>query len=190
MKFSLIVLVGMAAIVCGEAQAQTPTPVPQLDLKRLAAQYYEIARLPNKPEKKCIGNAIALYNLGDKPGRLQLVTSCNQNGNFINVRNQDGRRQVKGGTDGKLKLGPFWPLYSKYWVLGLGADYEWALVGTPNHKKLWIYAKTATLRPDVLADIRTSAAAQGYKVDQLIVGRQSGGQSSGQSAATKKPGTQ
>ena len=158
------------------AFAQTPTPVPQLNLNRLSGQFYEIARLPNKPEKKCVGNAIALYDLGDKMGRFQVVWSCLQKDNYVSVRNSDGRYQLKRGTDGRLKLGSFWPLFTKYWVLGIAPDNSWMLVGTPNHKKLWIYAKDKALAPDVLAELKSKAGAQGYDVANLVMGPQAGGQ--------------
>jgi apolipoprotein D and lipocalin family protein len=160
--------------LAGTAFGQQAAAVPQLDLKQLAGKYYEVARLPTKADKKCVSDAIGLYALGDKPGRFQVVTSCRQKDDFTDVHISDGRRQQKNGTDGRLKLGSFWPLFSKYWVLAVGSNDEWVLVGTPNHKKLWIYSKAATMAPETLADVKARAAAQGYKVDKLVSYPQSG----------------
>ena len=174
MRRTLLVVAAMVLFAVSAASAQTP--VPQLDLNRLSGQFYEIARLPDKQQKKCLGNAIVLYDLGDNKGRFQVVWTCLQKDNYINVRNSDGREQKKGETDGRLKLGSFWPLFSKYWVLDIAPDNAWIVVGTPNHKKLWIYAKSSKLAPDLLASLKAVAGAQGYDVAKLIMGPQSGGQ--------------
>ncbi len=70
--------------------------------------------------------------------------------------------------DGKLTVTHFWPFTQKRWVLALGPAYEWALVGSPNHKSLWILSRTPTLKPEVLADIKSRAAAQGFDPARMI----------------------
>jgi apolipoprotein D and lipocalin family protein len=80
----------------------------------------------------------------------------------------------KNPSDGRLKVMKLWPFTTKYWVLALGPDYGWSLVGSPNHKSLWIYSKSPTLAPDVLAQIEAQAAAEGYPVAKLVLTPQSG----------------
>jgi Lipocalin-like domain len=53
-------------------------------------------------------------------------------------------------------------------VLAVDPDYTWALVGNPNHRSLWILAKTPTLPDATLASIKSQATAAGYDVSKLI----------------------
>ena len=163
------VLGGLVLLVAsaGGAPAQTVTAVPQLDLDRLAGTWFELALLPNKAEKACLSDALVLYAGADKPHRLQVVNACTMQGGNVNARNADLKPNKKS-TDGKLKIIYTWPFSQKYWFLALGANYEWALIGSPNHKTLWILSRTRTLAPDVLADIKTRAAAQGFDPARLV----------------------
>ncbi len=170
---TLKLALGLAVATCSplaappRAAAQTVTALPKLDLNRFTGTWYEVARLPSKSEKHCIGMPLALYALGDKPGHLQVVNSCPIKDGSTSIRNASGKVANKTG-DGKLKVSYTFPFSSPQWVLATGQDYEWALVGSPNHKNLWIFSRTATIRPDALAEARSKAAAQGFNTARLI----------------------
>jgi apolipoprotein D and lipocalin family protein len=148
------------------ASAQTATPVPKLDFDRYIGSWYEIARYPIKRQKQCISDEMVLYALADKQNSFQLVTSCRMKDGNSDSWNTSGK--MDAGGSGKLKLLWFWPFYTNYWVLAVGPSYEWALVGTPNHKSLWVLSKTAALEPEVLSEIEAKAAAQGFNTANLI----------------------
>ena len=61
----------------------------------------------------------------------------------------------------------FWPFKADYWVLGLDADYRWAVVGNPNRKYLWVLSRTPQLPPALLDAALASATAQGFDLSQL-----------------------
>ena len=148
------------------ASAQTVTAVPALDLNRYMGKWYELAVFPNKPEKACTSNTVALFAIGYKPNRFLVVTSCQTQNGISESRTASGKRDKAG--DGRIKLSYVWPFSSKEWVLALGPDYDWALVGSPNHKLLRILSRTPTLRPELLADITAKAAAEGFNPTKLI----------------------
>ena len=60
---------------------------------------------------------------------------------------------------------PFW---GDYWILGLGPDYEYAVVGHPSRDYLWILSRT----PELSADENEAALAvvrnKGYAPDKLV----------------------
>ena len=151
----------------GHSVAQRATPVASLEASRFLGTWFEIARLPNKAEKKCAGDAFMMFAPDYKPGRFQIVDSCKRPDRTQEVRNLDGRRANKNG-DGKLKITTLYPLTTKEWIIGVGPDYSWALLATPNRKKLWVLSKTATLAPDQLSAAKTMAAAQGFNVAKLV----------------------
>ena len=161
----LILLTCLFAPVPGAA-AQSATAVAKLDPDRFIGTYYEIARYPIKREKSCLANEMVLYALGDKKKSLQIVTTCLVKDDNSNSWNAAGKFGKTG--DGKIKLSWIWPFSRKYWVLDLASDDTWALVGTPNHKSLWLLSRTSTLRPEVLADMEAKATAQGFNIAKLI----------------------
>jgi apolipoprotein D and lipocalin family protein len=111
---------------------------------------------------------VVLYAEGDKPGRFQFVAACQRRDASTDSINKTGRAEDKSG-DGHLQLRLFWPFWTKYWVFAVGPDYEWALVGTPNHKQLWVLSRQTTLPAEVLAGIRTRAAGEGFDPAKLVM---------------------
>lgn len=156
--------VGVTAIA---ATGQSVTPVASLDASKFLGTWFEIARLPNKPEKNCVGNAVMMFATDYKVGAFQIVDSCKLKDGTSNIRNQEGKRADKNG-DGKLKIITIWPLSAKYAIIGVGPEYGWALLATPNRKKLWVLSKTATLPADQLSAAEAMASAQGFKTGKLV----------------------
>jgi apolipoprotein D and lipocalin family protein len=149
------------------AVAQSVTPVPSLDASRFLGTWFEIARLPDGAEKKCVGDAFMTYASDYKKGSFQIVDSCKRKDGTQNVRNRNGKRADKIG-DGKLKVQTIWPFSAKYWIVGVGPDYAWALLATPNRKKLWVLSKTAVLPADQLLAANAMASSQGFNVGKLV----------------------
>jgi apolipoprotein D and lipocalin family protein len=148
------------------AAAQSATPVSTLDANRFTGSWNEIARFPVRREKQCIGREIVLCAVGDKANSLQLVTSCQVKSDQFNARNDKGKFDKRG--TGALTLSRLLILHSRYWVLAIDPGYNWVLVGTPNHKSLWILSRLPTIPPDQLAEIKSKARAQGFDISKLI----------------------
>jgi apolipoprotein D and lipocalin family protein len=163
----LLMLLGLLLSAVQTTAAQSPSAVPNLDLNRYMGIWYEVGRLPNKHEKQCVSDAIVLFALADKPHRFQVVNSCVGRDGHSNIRNANGKPADKTG-DGKLKVSYTWPFSAKYWVLAVDPAYEWVLVGSPNHKLLWILSRTATLESQVLANIEAKATAEGFATSKII----------------------
>ncbi len=165
-------LLAVMILLACKAESQAVTAVPGLDMNRFVGTWYEIARLPNKGEKHCVSNAIVLYALGEKPNRFSVVNSCKTKDGAVDVRNGNGKAQDKSG-DGKMKVTYTWPFSVKEWVLAVGTDNAWVLIGSPNHKLLWVLGKTAKMAPEVLGEIRAKAASEGFDVTKLTMTPQS-----------------
>ncbi len=163
-------LLGMMLGVLGTGCAQAATAVPVLDLDRFLGQWYQIARLPDKAEKKCAANVFALYAASDRKGRFSEVRSCMVKPGDNDIANEDGRQDKSG--DGRLSVTHLVLLHQKRWVLAIAPDYSWALLGDPKHKSLWVLSRTATLSDAVLADVKGRAAAQGFDVGKLLMVKQ------------------
>ena len=114
------------------AHAQSATAVPKLDLDKLTGTWYQIAKLPVKAEKKCLSDNTVLYALNDKRDSFQIGTFCTIKGGDHNNINDSGK--MDKARDGKLEVRRLVIFSRKYWVLATDPDFNWALVGTPNHK--------------------------------------------------------
>ena len=163
---AVFALASLVILPQSAAAAGPVSAVPRLDLSRYMGQWYVVARIPTKKEKRCLSDNLVLYALGEKPRTFQMGTFCTVKGGNPDDLNTTGKMD-KLGT-GKLKLSHLVLFSTKYWVLATGPDYEWALVGTPNHKALWVLSRTAALSPEIYAGIGGTATAEGFDVAKLV----------------------
>ncbi len=146
--------------------------VAQVDLNRYAGKWYEIARYPNRFQKDCVGDTSATYTLLPD-GSVQVVNECRSVEGT--VKRAVGRAKVADKrSNAKLKVSFFWPFYGKYWVLDLGADYEYAVVGEPSRKYLWILSRTPQMEPAVYESLLRKLEVAGYDPSRLLRTPQSG----------------
>jgi apolipoprotein D and lipocalin family protein len=155
-----------ASIISADGIAP-PVPVARVDLGRYMGLWYEVARLPNRFQRQCACGATARYELGND-GRISVVNRCvDASGRVIQAVGVG--KVVDGGANARLKvsfvsflgLRPFW---GDYWILGLGDDYEYAVVGTPKRNYGWILARSARPGPEVLKQAWSVLREQGYDI--------------------------
>jgi apolipoprotein D and lipocalin family protein len=129
------------------AQATSTPPltaVDNIDLRRYAGKWYEIARYPNRFQRNCQSDTTAIYTLRDD-GKVQVVNACREkNGKVRTARGT--AKVVDKKTNAKLKVTFFWPFYGDYWVIGLSPEYQYAIVGEPSRKYLWILNRNPAWR--------------------------------------------
>ena len=153
-----------AAIING--QRSELEVVPHVDLNRYVGHWYEIARLPNRFEKKCADSVTATYRLLTD-GKVEVVNRCRKSsGSYTTATGK--AKVVDKATNAKLKVTFFWPFYGDYWVLDLGANYEYAVVGSPDRKYLWILSRNRQMDENLYRTLLAKMAARGFKTDQMI----------------------
>jgi apolipoprotein D and lipocalin family protein len=169
--FVLVLLLGWVR-AGGADETPPPRPVDAVDLERYAGLWYEIAKIPNKFEKQCAYGTTATYTLRPD-GKIEVVNRC--------FKKDDSVDEIKGlakvadpPTGARLKVSFFSilglrPVWAPYWVLGLGADYEYAVVGTPDRKYGWILARTPQLSPETLEEVWSTVREQGYDPDDFEI---------------------
>ncbi|MGB5372547.1 MAG: lipocalin family protein, partial [Polyangiales bacterium] len=67
----------------------------------------------------------------------------------------------------KLEVSFFRPFWGDYWIIDLGPDYEYAVVGHPSRDYLWILSRTPTLDAEIYDGILTRLEEMGYPLDRL-----------------------
>ncbi len=147
-----------------------PTTVDSVDLSRYAGKWYEIAKIPNRFQKKCARNVTATYRLLAN-GEIEVINRCIQaDGKVEDITGV--AKVVDRKTNARLKVSFFRPLgislfWGDYWIIGLGQDYEYALIGTPDRKYGWILARQPSLDQSQLDEIYNQLRRQGYQPDSF-----------------------
>ncbi len=141
--------------------------VPRVELERYLGKWYEIAHLPTRFQKGCT-DTTATYTLS-KNGNISVLNECVRNSKFKQAK---GRAKVIDKKSGaKLKVTFFWPFYGDYWIIDLGKDYDYAVVGTPNRKYLWILSRTPQIADELFSQLIESVKSKGFDVSKLIITR-------------------
>ena len=154
------------ASVATAAAAEPLEVVPSVDLQRYLGTWYEIATIPQRFQKGCVG-VTAEYSLR-KNGDIQVVNTCLQQTLDGEVRRARGRaRVVDKTTNAKLKVTFFWPFWGAYWIIGLDADYQWAIVGHPSRTYLWILGRSPQMDEALYGEILDFIAAKGYDLSKI-----------------------
>jgi apolipoprotein D and lipocalin family protein len=138
--------------------------VPHVELKRYIGKWYEIAHLPARFQEGC-NDTTATYTLSED-GSISVLNECRKDGK---VKQAKGKAKVVDKNSGaKLKVTFFWPFYGDYWIINLGEDYDYAVVGAPNRKYLWILNRTPQMDDKLFSQLIESAKSQGFDVSNLI----------------------
>jgi apolipoprotein D and lipocalin family protein len=140
---------------------------PFVDLSRYAGQWYEIARYPNKFQEGCVGSK-ATYTLTDD-GKIKVLNECYNDSFSGKLRAAKGKAWVVDKeTNAKLKVSFFWPFAGDYWIIELGLNYEYAVIGHPDRKYLWILSRSPDIDEKVYQSILAMLQEQGYDTEKLI----------------------
>ena len=154
-----------------------PTPIDSIDLSRYMGLWYAIASIPTTFERQCVQGTTAEYTLLEN-GRVRVVNTCyDRNGNEDVATGQawipdpDKPSQLKVSF---VRFLGFWFFPGAYWVIELGEDYEYAVVGHPTYRYGWILSRTPTVSEQQFEAIMCRVEAQGYdrsvfrRIDQSI----------------------
>ena len=71
-------------------------------------------------------------------------------------------------TNAKLKVTFFWPFSGDYWIINLGPNYEYAVVGEPGRDYLWILSRTPQMDEATYDVLLERIARQGYDPGRLV----------------------
>jgi apolipoprotein D and lipocalin family protein len=138
--------------------------VPKVELEKYLGKWYEIAHLPAGFQKNC-ERTTATYSLLDD-GNISVLNECTRNGKYTKAKGK--AKVVDKTTNAKLKVTFFWPFYGDYWIIKLGEAYDYAVVGTPNRKYLWILSRTPQMDNALLSQIIEFVKSNGFDVENLI----------------------
>lgn len=148
--------------------------IPSLDVPRYMGRWYEIAKYPNRFQKKCVGDTTAEYRLQPE-GNLQVINRCRmENGQFAEAIG--AARQIGEPTSPKLEVrfAPAWlsfipAVWGDYWVIDLDTDYLLVAVSEPKREYLWILSRNPKVSPDVYDNLLKRLQGKGFHTRKLEI---------------------
>lgn len=175
-RIALTVGVALVALPCATiVGAQVPgakvRPVEHLDVERYMGRWFELARYPNRFQKKCTGDVVVFY--ASRPdGRIDVRNTCATAKGPIEANGVARRVSANGPASVlEVRFAPaflsFLPVWGDYWVLDLAPDYSTAVVGTPDRDYLWILSRTPDVDAPTYARLIEAARTQGYDVSRI-----------------------
>lgn len=158
--------------------ASAVTTVARVDLERYVGLWHEIAKIPNRFQRRCASGTTAEYTLRED-GRIEVVNRCvDAEGDAVEAKGV--ARVVDPETQARLEVSfvsflgwrPFW---GDYWILGLDDEYRWSVVGTPDRKYGWVLARSPALDEPDLDRIRAILERNGYAWSDFELAASRGG---------------
>jgi apolipoprotein D and lipocalin family protein len=141
--------------------------VAHVDVGRYMGVWHEIARYPHPFQKDCVASR-ATYSIRDD-GKIAVLNECRNASPSGKLRSARATAWVVDPeTNAKLKVSFFWPFSGHYWIIDLGKDYEYAVVGHPKRKYLWVLSRTETMEEPVYQGILDRLRAQHYDTERLM----------------------
>jgi apolipoprotein D and lipocalin family protein len=166
----LVLLVSCSALSARSLPLDT---VDKVDLDRYLGKWYEIARFDQKFQKNCTA-VTATYTMR-KRGGINVENRCRLGTPEGELKVAKARGWVKDKeTNAKLKVQFFLrglrlPFFAgNYWILELGEDYEYAVVGDPSRKYLWILSRTKEMDEKIYDELVAKAKDMHFDVSKLL----------------------
>ena len=178
MKHLALSLLCLSLSACATTTERRSLPplatVKHVDVDRYVGTWYEIASFPQRFQRGCTATT-ATYELR-ADGQIDVLNRCRKGSLAGPEDSAHGRaRVVDASTNAKLEVSFFRPFWGDYWIVDLGPDYEYAVVGHPSRDYLWILGRAPTMDPGLYDEIVERLALQGYETERLVRTRQPGG---------------
>jgi apolipoprotein D and lipocalin family protein len=170
--FALMLVPGLMA---QSATSSEPEPVASVDLERYEGRWYEFARIPNRFQEQCSANTTADYSLLEN-GRVEVVNRCVKSDGSVDEAR--GLAKIEDSeTNARLKvsfvrlagLNLFW---GDYWIIGLGENYEYAVVGAPDRRYGWLLTREPEVSEELMDEMFFTLESNGYRHTDFAITRQ------------------
>ncbi|XP_020209193.1 temperature-induced lipocalin-1 [Cajanus cajan] len=143
-----------------------------LDLQRYTGRWYEIASFPSFFQPRNGENTRATYTLNED-GTVHVLNETWSNGKRVSIEGSAYKADPKS-DEAKLKVKfyvppflPIIPVVGNYWVLYVDDDYQYALIGEPTRKYLWILCRKTHLEDEIYNQLLEKATTEKYDVSKL-----------------------
>lgn len=162
---SLAGLLSGELCIASERMKLDTSTVKQLDVARFMGKWYEIARYEHRFEKG-MSYVTAEYTLLSD-GKIRVVNSGLKDDKPKKIVGK-ARQPNPVEYPGRLEVSFFLWFYSDYYILELGADYQYAVIGSSSDKYLWILCRKPEMSQRELDGILANLRKRGYDLSRLV----------------------
>lgn len=169
------------AVASAATDPNPVTPVPKLDVSKYLGTWRQIAAKPQWFEAACKRDVYAKYLL-NADGSVRVTNTCS--GPFSQQIKTVGKAKILDTTTNAQLQVSFVDLFGtwiyqgsapNYVVVGLGANYDWAVVGDPARQSGFVLSRTASLTADQRAAATAALVKNGFDPCTLQITPQTGG---------------
>jgi apolipoprotein D and lipocalin family protein len=167
--FRVMVLAGLGAALSACAtlspppvgNRNVPQPLKSVEIDRYLGRWYELFRYDATFLKDCEAVS-ADYSLRPN-GSIRVLNACHKGAVDGPLKTATGKAKiVDQATSAKLKVSFFGPFYGDYWILDRDDDYQWAIVGEPSGRYLWVLSRDPMPSKDRNDFLRRRVEELGY----------------------------
>jgi apolipoprotein D and lipocalin family protein len=169
----ILPIVLAATVLATQALAAAQPPSKPVSAAFYTGKWYEIAKYPNKFQKQCVGNTTATY--ARKPGnKLEVVNQCVKKDGSLNAARGEAKI-VDNVSNSKLKV-RFAPsflswlpaVWGDYWIIDLGPNYEYSVIGDPGREYFWILSRTPAMSDATYQNILRRSEKMGFQPGKVV----------------------
>jgi apolipoprotein D and lipocalin family protein len=173
----LVVVLWASLLPLASFAEQPVKSIAELDISRYMGNWYEIAKLPNWFQRKCIQGTQAHYKILG-PQKIEVTNKCTtasgEEIKAVGVARPNSSGQV---AQLEVRFAPDWtawlPLvWGAYWVLDLDPDYQLAAVGDPTRSYLWILSRSPVVSGTQYESLLQRLKVMGFDITKLEKTRQ------------------
>lgn len=151
------------------SHSQSLELVDSVDLNKFSGKWFDIASYPAVFQKGCRCTT-AEYELMPDERYIGVTNRCIRfkNGGSKIVAAKAKAFPEKGYNNAWLKVQFFWPFRGDYLIIGLEDNYDWAIVGHPKRKYLWILSRESYMPVQTYNEILEIIRKKGYDPNRLV----------------------
>ncbi len=157
----LAVVLIFGVTITSQAKADTDLKtVDHVDVEKYLGTWYQIAHIPLIFEGGNCACARQVLSLRSD-GLVGVYNSCNSGGPSGELREIRGEGYNDDpATNSKFTIDFHLPHKGTYWIIGLAADYSYAVVSDKTKSTIYILSKTPTLSSELYNEAMAKAAVQ------------------------------
>ena len=103
-----------------------------------------------------------------------MINQCREaDRTLVEVRGIARKGKIKKDAILQVRFAPaffsFLPsAWGDYWIIGLGPDYTWAVVGAPRRRSLWVLSRAPVMSTSSYEQALEIAAGNGFDVSRVV----------------------
>ncbi len=163
-----LVAIGLGSLVSACATTTPPTvpPVANVELPRFMGDWYVIAHIPSRFERRA-HNAIESYSLAPD-GRVLTTFQYRNDGFDSPLKTMRPVGYVRPGSgDAVWDMQFIWPIRAEYVISYVDSDYTQTIIGRSKHDYAWVMARTPVISDAEYGRLEQRLRDLGYSLEGL-----------------------